>query len=44
MELAVDAGELHATIKELQARLATVEVERDAWQLKATARPDTRSS
>ncbi len=30
VELAADAGELHATINELQARIASIEVERDA--------------
>lgn len=37
VELAVDAGELHATIKELQARLAAIEAERDTWH-EATGR------
>ena len=35
VELAVDAGELHATINELQARLAVLEAERDAWCMAA---------
>ena len=39
VELAVDAGELHATIKELQAHLAVLEAERDVW-LTAAARID----
>lgn len=39
VELAVDAGELHATIKELQARLAVLNAERDAWRI-AGARTD----
>lgn len=38
VELAVDAGELHATIKELQARLAVVEAERKTWRVDATGR------
>lgn len=39
VELAVDAGELHATIKELQAHLAVLEAERDVWRT-AAARID----
>ncbi|WP_083467666.1 hypothetical protein [Methylobacterium tarhaniae] len=39
VELAVDAGELHATIKELQAHLTVLEAERDALRL-AAARTD----
>lgn len=39
VELAVDAGELHATIKELKARMAVLEAERDAWRI-ADARTD----
>lgn len=38
IELAVDAGELHAAIKELQARLAAAEAERDAWRPEASPR------
>lgn len=32
VELAVDAGELHAEIEGLRARLAQAEQERDAWR------------
>jgi len=32
VELAVDAGELHAEIEGLRERLAQVERERDAWR------------
>ena len=35
VELAVDAGELHAEIEALRARLVDVERERDAWQAQA---------
>jgi len=32
VKLAIDAGELHAEIEALRARLAQVERERDAWR------------
>jgi uncharacterized protein involved in exopolysaccharide biosynthesis len=32
VELAVDAGELHAEIEALRARLAEAELERDVWR------------
>jgi hypothetical protein len=32
VELAVDAGELHAEIADLRARLLEVERERDEWR------------
>ena len=35
VELAVDAGELHAEIEALRAQLAEVERERDAWRVEA---------
>ena len=35
VELAVDAGELHAEIEALRARLAQAERERDAWRAEA---------
>jgi len=35
VELAVDAGELHAEIEALRARLAQAERERDAWRVEA---------
>ena len=35
VELAVDAGGLHAEIEALRARLAQVERERDAWRAEA---------
>ena len=35
VELAVDAGDLHAEIEALRARLAQVERERDAWRAEA---------
>jgi uncharacterized coiled-coil DUF342 family protein len=35
IELAVDAGELHAEIEALRARLAEAERERDAWRAEA---------
>ena len=35
VELAVDAGELHAEIETLRARLAQVEKDRDAWRAEA---------
>ncbi|TXM64504.1 hypothetical protein FV226_26455 [Methylobacterium sp. WL12] len=35
VELAVDAGELHAEIEALRGRLARAERERDAWQAEA---------
>ena len=35
VELAVDAGELHAEIEALRVRLVEVECERDAWQAQA---------
>ena len=35
VELAVDAGELHAEIEALRARLAEVSEQRDAWQAQA---------
>lgn len=38
VELAVDAGELHAEIKALRARLAQVERDRDAWHAEAERR------
>ena len=38
VELAVDAGELHAEIEALRARLAQAERERDAWRDKAERR------
>lgn len=38
IELAVDAGELHAEIEALRAWLAQAERERDAWWAKAERR------
>ena len=35
IELAVDAGELHAEIEALRGRLARAERERDAWRAEA---------
>ena len=35
VELAVDAGELHAEIEALRGRLAQTERERDAWKAEA---------
>ena len=35
VELAVDAGELHAEIEALRARLAQAEKDRDAWRAEA---------
>lgn len=35
IELAVDAGELHARIEALQTELAAARIERDAWRAKA---------
>lgn len=35
VELAVDAGELHAEIETLRARLAQAECDRDAWRAEA---------
>lgn len=35
VELAVDAGELHAEIEELRTHLVEVERERDAWRAEA---------
>ena len=35
VELAVDAGELHAEIESLRSRLAQAERERDAWRAEA---------
>ncbi|MCK2056866.1 hypothetical protein [Methylobacterium sp. 37f] len=35
VELAVDAGELHAEIETLRARLAKAEKDRDAWRTEA---------
>jgi septal ring factor EnvC (AmiA/AmiB activator) len=35
VELAVDAGELHAEIEALRVQLAAVERERDAWRAEA---------
>lgn len=35
VELAVDAGELHAEIEALRARLAQAERDRDAWRMEA---------
>ena len=35
VELAVDAGELHAEIEALRARLAQADQERDAWRVEA---------
>ena len=35
VELAVDAGELHAEIEALRVRLAQAERERDAWRAEA---------
>jgi septal ring factor EnvC (AmiA/AmiB activator) len=35
VELAVDAGDLHAEIEELKARLAQAEHDRDAWRAEA---------
>lgn len=37
IELAVDAGELHAQIKALQAELAHVRTERDVWRAEGQA-------
>lgn len=38
IELAVDAGELHAEIERLSARLAVVERDRDRWRAQAEHR------
>lgn len=35
VELAVDAGEMHAENADLRARLAEAERERDAWRVEA---------
>ncbi|KQP00324.1 hypothetical protein ASF32_00010 [Methylobacterium sp. Leaf91] len=35
VELAVDAGELHAEVERLQWRLAVAERDRDRWQARA---------
>jgi septal ring factor EnvC (AmiA/AmiB activator) len=35
VELALDAGELHAEIEALRARLAQAERDRDAWRAEA---------
>lgn len=35
VELAVDAGDLHARVEELQAALAQARAERDAWKAEA---------
>ena len=35
VELAVDAGELHAEIEALRVRLAQAERDRDAWRVEA---------
>lgn len=35
IELAVDAGDLHAEVETLRARLAEVEQDRDRWQAQA---------
>lgn len=35
IELAVDAGELHATIEALREQLAITRAERDAWEAEA---------
>ncbi len=42
MELAVDAGELHAELEMLRARLAQAEQDRDAWRTEAGAQADRR--
>lgn len=38
IELAVDAGELHAEIETLRARLAAVERDQDRWRIEAERR------
>lgn len=38
VELAVDAGELHALVEQLQVELAQVREERDAWRAEAQRR------
>ncbi|TXM66779.1 hypothetical protein FV226_22955 [Methylobacterium sp. WL12] len=38
VELAVDAGELHAEIEALRSRLARAERERDVWRVEAECR------
>lgn len=38
VELAVDAGELHAEIEALRARLVVAERERDRWRAEAERR------
>lgn len=38
VELAVDAGELHAEIEALRARLAKAEQDRDCWRAEAERR------
>ncbi|MCC0808138.1 hypothetical protein FPV16_18305 [Methylobacterium sp. W2] len=38
VELAVDAGELHAEVERLQGRLAVVERDRDRWRAQAAHR------
>ena len=41
VETAVDAGELHARVEELQAELVEARGERDAWRTEAKLRPRT---
>lgn len=36
VELAIEAGELHAEIEALRAQLVEVERERDAWRIEAS--------
>ena len=38
VETAVDAGELHASVEELQKELAVARADRDAWQAEAKLR------
>lgn len=38
VELAVDAGELHAEVEALKGRLAEVEHDRDCWRAEAERR------
>ncbi|MCJ2074114.1 hypothetical protein MKK68_00355 [Methylobacterium sp. E-016] len=35
IETAVDAGEMHARVEELQAELAVARTDRDAWLIRA---------
>ena len=39
IELAIDTGDMHARLEALQAQMAVIEAERDAWRAEAEARP-----